>query len=162
MAIRVNSLMSDIIIPKLRTKLNRFGLENGRYYLSDPDLSDQLFAVIRRSEDIGDSDESIYSFELEDLRFCCGIYEIGNIRFYGEDRDNRSKDFQNVLDNTVRALILHNRTDRKNYTYIANLIDTEECDIIRKAFIRTQLFSLVKRFKNPNSNNYIEIWMSVH
>ena len=111
---------------------------------------------------IEDKNGSVFSADISNLNYCCGVYEIGDILIeYSTLRQD--KNFNDILDNCLNLLV-NKVTDSSNRpkckTLIANLINNEACNTLRDSFIRTGLFTLVKTFTNKGSNNQIEIWIS--
>lgn len=95
--------------------------------------------------------QTFFRANIDQLPYCCGVFEIGEFNYGGSYAWRNSS----VIDTVFRRLLRENK-----YVFIANLINNYECNVVKASFKRTGLFKMVKRFKNPNSGNFIEVWVS--
>lgn len=95
----------------------------------------------------------VFSFRIDQLPFCCGVYEIGEI-------DDTRLDNTNVFKETLHEALIELMHEHEGHTVVCSTIKNAACSTLKSAFIKTGLFTLVKTFNNSNSGNEIEFWVS--
>lgn len=112
---------------------------------------------IQITEDYND----IFTVDIAALQYCCGIVEIGDICL--NDCVVEKEDIENLyplIKKSVESIVDSHTGDGECVTLVANLIDNAACGLLRRAFVETDLFTLVKTFRNQNSGKQIEMWVS--
>lgn len=102
----------------------------------------------------------IFEIDTTEFSHCCGAFEMGGIQIYPVEEDYSKKALENALDKALQDLFEINKNGTWKYSFVANLIDNKPCNILKKAFERTNLFSLERKWRNLNSGNEIEMWIS--
>lgn len=152
-------LVKKVSIPKisiLKSSKDRGGL---KVYFSCEEF------CVYKENNFGDYEE-IFCLKVANSSFCCGVGEIGQICLY-EDFEGEQKEIaEKYIDDYLAYLLNLNTKSVKKTQYkraiIANLIplDDKGSKFLKESFIRTEYFTLVKSFKNINSGNLIETWIS--
>lgn len=88
-------------------------------------------------------------FNVEQLPYCCGILELGELSAAG---DVNIPDLIKFLDLIVNQ--------QKGITYMINTNGKGDSIIFEKALAKCKNWICVKQFKNANSNNIISMWVS--
>lgn len=86
-------------------------------------------------------------FSTEDTPFCCAVLEIGQIDFSKTTSTE-------VLDQLFNSIL----TSQNGRTMLINTI--KDLKHLEEYLSKSELFTLVKTFKNPNTGNTIKMWVS--
>ena len=86
-------------------------------------------------------------FEIDDLPYCCGLYEIGNL-------NNINFVSQKAFNVLMKGLLT------SNITFIVNTNNETASKTWEEKLVKSKMFTCVKQFTNPNSNNPIKVWVS--
>jgi len=89
------------------------------------------------------------SLSIEDVPYCCGVKEIGEL----EKIEFISQKAFNYL---VKGLLL------SNYTFIINTNGEKASLSWDEKLEKCKMFTCIKEFKNPSSENIIKVWVSNH
>ncbi len=89
-------------------------------------------------------------FNLILLPLCCGVIEIGNLRY-----NPRNKPTEKELLEVLEAFPKHK--DKK--TFIINTNGQGSCIFYEQVLAKSKMFTLVKEFQNTTGNN-IKMWVS--
>lgn len=101
-----------------------------------------------------------FELRINQAAYCCGMFEIGSLDAAKLTAD-KMKLFTPLLDKALIDMLNEHQSDAEGcVTYVAALIDSYPCSILREAFIRTKSFTKVKEYKNFQSGNKIEMWVS--
>lgn len=132
------------------------------YSCNQGDIYSSLLEALQKDFDLTSSqtyqeftcDEAEFSFDTEEVRYCCGVIEIGNINL---DTNFPEKDVLTILE-----YLLSNWTknDGKCYTFIINTNGKNDCIRFEKILVKSKHFALVKTFTNINSGSTIKMWIS--
>jgi len=116
----------------------------------------QAICDVLRASDVTDLDNelglstnggsSIFDATVTVLEYCCAIRELGDISCKNHPA---LATFINAFGNS-----------KKGITFMMNLNNNASCTIMKKVLRTCDNWTLVKSFKNSNSGNPIEIWMS--
>ena len=89
------------------------------------------------------------SLSIDDAPYCCGVKEIGQL----EKIEFISQKAFNYL---VKGLLL------SNYTFIINTNGEKASLSWDEKLEKCKMFTCIKEFKNPSSENIIKVWVSNH
>lgn len=149
--IKTNTKAAEIkdTYPKFRgnTSYNEFS-SNLKATISDEldniDIEADTFALhIKPSANSGSRE---LSFDCRNLGNCCGVTELGSLRGTEVPVDV----IKNVFDEIAST--------NKGRTFIVNTTANQK--VFNQALSRCEYFTLVKSFKNANTGNMINIWLS--
>jgi len=96
-----------------------------------------------------DFSQKRFGFYVEQLPYCCGILELGDLTAH---KDIHIPDVTKFLD------LITNQ--EKGITLMINTNGKADCIIFEKALAKCKNWICVKQFKNANSNNIISMWVS--
>jgi hypothetical protein len=94
------------------------------------------------------------SFEIQQLPYCCGVFEIGFIRssFLHKETKNDRIYLKQFLDAMLNQY--------SGTTFIINTNGRTDCKLLEEVLPKCDNWALVKSFKNVNSGNTIKMWIS--
>lgn len=96
------------------------------------------------------NDKEVIAFETDTLRHTCGIIEFGQLE---KIHKSLTKDqFNNLMGFIVTNL---------KYTFIINTLNKGNSSSWNKYLKDCPYFNKIKTFKNPNSGNNINVWISI-
>lgn len=123
-------------------------------------MEDDLFCICFNDN------QPVFSFEFHDMPYCCGMVVSVNI----QDTINKVDSYGNTvdleyiakqLDKFLKTGLRGDKTNNKEIAYIIQLTNSEGCNFIREALIRTKIFTLIKTVtRNSETTSDIEIWIS--
>jgi hypothetical protein len=99
--------------------------------------------------DISDKNDNRFSASIQTVAYCCGIPELGDLRC-----NTGFTDLSKVLDRIASSKNI------KGKTVMMNLNGVADCKVLSAALNKCVNWTKVKTFKNANSKNTIEIWLS--
>jgi len=97
-----------------------------------------------------DRPDNVYYFmwDLNDLPFCCGIMEIGQLSL--------RKEFpKNILKGVLDAFVFNQK-----FTFVINTNGKDSSIQVEAALKECKNWTLVKTFESPNTKNTIKMWVS--
>lgn len=108
-------------------------------------------------------DVPLFEMQAGTTQHTCGLIELGQIKLNTRTVDQKLKD---TLVKAVQKLVsIHTndgRTGTKSITIMANLINNSGCNLLREALEKSGLFVKVKSWKNINSGNIIDMYLSTN
>jgi len=90
-------------------------------------------------------------YTVEELPFCCGIYELGNLQI-----SNAQKSIQNDLTKYLDLLV----ANTKHKTLMINTNGIDASKFIEESLIKCKNWTAAKKFRNGTGGNTITMWVS--
>ncbi len=160
MSIQIKKKITNKKIEIIKEKIETFP----RYINNDTDQVDAIENIILetifdwdsgRAEDyqieleLSKSRFTTLEFSLQQLPFCCGIIEMGALEC---DKSFPINELTKILDLFIQK--------HKGITFIINTNNRDSSILFEKALPKCKYWTLVKTFKNANSNNIISTYIS--
>jgi hypothetical protein len=141
-----NTKQVKVVIPKTGTYYNA---NTGDSFGSIEELIQDSIELSNGNSYAIEISKKNLCFMVEQLPYCCGICEIGEL---GANKDIHIPDLTKFLD-----LIIN---QEKGITYMINTNGKADSIIFEKALAKCKNWICVKSFKNASSNNIISMWVS--
>jgi len=100
------------------------------------------------------------SFDVEQDSYCCGLFSLGNFCIDDDESDFTSKQISDLIKKGFKTLVDQYKKGKQEFTFVMTLVNNNACNYIRKAFEDEKVFTLVKSFKNLNSGNNNDLYIS--
>lgn len=109
-------------------------------------LSENYFDIYLKKDNV-----RVLKFATCEMPFCCGIIEIGEL-----NKIECEKLSQKLFNNLFGFIVTNDKR-----TLMINTLDTGNSSSWNKYLENCPYFKKVKSFKNPNSGNNINVWISI-
>lgn len=116
--------------------------------------SDPVFSI--------SSDKSKFTFGLsisEDDN-CCGLYSLGGFQIHRDTLNIPEKEKVELVKEAFKRLVEKCKYKDMEFTLFLTLIKGKTCNYVKEALKDGSLFTLVKTFKNKNSGNTNDLYIS--
>lgn len=102
----------------------------------------------------------VFSAAVEDFPYSCSSRDLGNFEVHISKADIGNKILKEIIRESLENLIVLNTGAGSCRTIMFTLNGNAHCKMVKEAIQGTDMFTLVKTFKNMNSGNTIELYVN--
>lgn len=137
-------------------------------YETDVDLDEDSLNIkvrlVKGNEDDddsgwGDDEEAEFSMTCDATPYCCGLSELGSFTLVECDEVPR-EELVKAVRKGFHDFMARKTEGKQCETVLFTLVDSDDCDFVREVLEGTTLFTLVKTFRNKNSRNVNDLYVS--
>ena len=129
------------------------------------------FSDINEMGDIDEGADPVFSISSDKSKFtfglsiseddnCCGLYSLGDFSIHRDSTNIPEKEKIELVKEAFSRLIEKSKNGNGEFTLFLTLIKSKPCSYVKEALKDGSLFTLVKTFKNKNSGNTNDLYVS--